>query len=219
VASRAGALLVPGGEARDSLLHSRAGAAGRSLGGGAASAGRRAGAVWASSYCVRKGLTRKAHLAHNTRKWAAKHPAGRLAAAVPETWPLELDDPEYVDEALCDVPEVRTRARSFQVRRGRWGARAARTLLARGPPGSRSKCMRHRGGCRSGAARRRGRAACRRLGLPRRAGGGCRPGARRECVRMRSAPERYRYMRSTRTCRRVFGSISAQTPRSWRLGG
>ena len=65
------------------------------------------GAQWASSYCVRKGLTRKAHLAHNARKWAAKHPGGRLAAAVPETWPLELDDPEYVDEALCDVPEVR----------------------------------------------------------------------------------------------------------------
>ena len=55
---------------------------------------------------MRKGLTRKAHLAHNARKWAAKHPGGRLAAAVPETWPLELDDPEYVDEALCDVPEV-----------------------------------------------------------------------------------------------------------------
>ena len=55
---------------------------------------------------MRKGLTRKAHLAHNARKWAAKHPGGRLAGAVPETWPLELDDPEYVDEALCDVPEV-----------------------------------------------------------------------------------------------------------------
>ena len=60
----------------------------------------------ASSYCIRKGLIRKAHLAFNTKKWVAKHPAGRLAAALPETWPLEVDDIDYIDEALCDVPEV-----------------------------------------------------------------------------------------------------------------
>ena len=45
-------------------------------------------------------------LAHNTKKWAAKHPQGRLARSLPETWPLQLDDVEYIDEALCDVPEV-----------------------------------------------------------------------------------------------------------------
>ena len=60
----------------------------------------------ASSYCFRKGLIRKAHLAFNVKKWAAKHPRGMLAAAVPETWPLELDDIDYIDEALSDVPEV-----------------------------------------------------------------------------------------------------------------
>ena len=60
----------------------------------------------ASSYCIRKGLIRKAHLAFNAKKWAAKHPEGKLAAAIPETWPLEIDDVDYIDEALCDVPEV-----------------------------------------------------------------------------------------------------------------
>ena len=56
---------------------------------------------------MRKGLIRKAHLAHNLKKWAAKHPHGRLAAAVPETLILELDDVEYIDEALADAYEVR----------------------------------------------------------------------------------------------------------------
>lgn len=65
-----------------------------------------AGLQVASSYCIRKGLIRKAHLAFNTKKWAAKYPNGRLAAALPETWVLEVDDVDYIDEALCDVPEV-----------------------------------------------------------------------------------------------------------------
>ena len=41
-------------------------------------------------YCVRKGLIRKAHLAHNAKKWAAKHPGGTLAAGVPETFVLQV---------------------------------------------------------------------------------------------------------------------------------
>ena len=66
----------------------------------------------ASSYCVRKGLTRKAHLAFNLKKWAAKHAAASpgaaaLAAATPETHLLQVDDPAYVEEALADLPEVR----------------------------------------------------------------------------------------------------------------
>jgi len=74
-----------------------------------------AGAQAASSYCVRKGLTRKAHLAFNLKKWAAKHAATRpaaaaLAAATPETHVLQVDDPEYVEEALADLPEVRDAA-------------------------------------------------------------------------------------------------------------
>mmetsp|Transcript_2633 Transcript_2633/g.7837 ORF Transcript_2633/g.7837 Transcript_2633/m.7837 type:complete len:443 (-) Transcript_2633:1024-2352(-) len=61
----------------------------------------------ASSYCMRKGLCRKAHLAHNLKKWGAKHPEGHIAAAVPETFILSVDDVEYIDEALSDLPEVR----------------------------------------------------------------------------------------------------------------
>ena len=56
---------------------------------------------------MRKGLIRKAHLAHNLKKWAAKHPASRLAAATPETHILAVDDVDYIDEALSDLPEVR----------------------------------------------------------------------------------------------------------------
>lgn len=56
---------------------------------------------------MRKGLIRKAHLAHNLKKWAAKHPHGLLPAAVPETHIMEVDDVEYIDEALADVYEVR----------------------------------------------------------------------------------------------------------------
>lgn len=61
----------------------------------------------ACCYCFRKGLIRKAHLCHNTKKWAAKHPEGWLAKSVPESFIFELDDIEYIEEALCDVPEVR----------------------------------------------------------------------------------------------------------------
>ena len=57
-------------------------------------------------YCFRKGLIRKAHLCHNTKKWAAKHPHGWLAKSVPEAFIFELDDIDYIEEALCDVPEV-----------------------------------------------------------------------------------------------------------------
>ena len=55
---------------------------------------------------MRKGLIRKAHLAHNLKKWVAKHPDGLLAASVPETHILEVDDVEYIDEALADVYEA-----------------------------------------------------------------------------------------------------------------
>ncbi|KAL3156286.1 hypothetical protein ABBQ32_012558 [Trebouxia sp. C0010 RCD-2024] len=66
-----------------------------------------AGQQHACCYCFRKGLIRKAHLCHNTKKWAAKHPNGWLAKSVPEAFIFELDDIDYIEEALCDVPEVR----------------------------------------------------------------------------------------------------------------
>ena len=69
-----------------------------------------AGEQHANSYCIRKGLIRKAHLAHNLKKWAAKHPDGILAGAVPETHVMEVDDVDYIDEALADVYEVHSPA-------------------------------------------------------------------------------------------------------------
>ena len=65
------------------------------------------GATMASSYCVRKGITRKAQLAVNLKKWIAKRPASPLTGCVPETHILSVDDPEYIDEAMSDLPEVR----------------------------------------------------------------------------------------------------------------
>lgn len=65
-----------------------------------------AGRQHASCYCVRKGLIRKAHLAHNLKKWAAKHPNGAIAKGTPETLIMEVDDVYYIDEALADVYEV-----------------------------------------------------------------------------------------------------------------
>ncbi len=65
-----------------------------------------AGEQTGSSYCIRKGLIRKAHLAHNLKKWNAKHPSGRLSRAVPETLIMVLDDIDYFEEALSDVYEV-----------------------------------------------------------------------------------------------------------------
>lgn len=59
---------------------------------------------------MRKGLIRKAHLAHNLKKWSAKHPHGCMAAAVPETHLMEVDDVDYIDEALADVYEVSQRS-------------------------------------------------------------------------------------------------------------
>jgi len=40
------------------------------------------------------------------KKWIAKRPDGNLAKSIPETYILEVPDPEYIDEALYEVPEV-----------------------------------------------------------------------------------------------------------------
>ena len=64
------------------------------------------GDLRANCYCVRKGLIRKAQLAVNLKKWSAKHPKGLLARSVPETYYMDVDDPEYFEEALCEIPEA-----------------------------------------------------------------------------------------------------------------
>lgn len=66
------------------------------------------GDLCASSYFIRKGLIRKGHLAHNMKKWAAKRPNGWIAKCTPESYILDVDDPMYLEEALCDIPEVCT---------------------------------------------------------------------------------------------------------------
>ena len=60
-----------------------------------------------SSFPVRKGLIRKAQLSFLIRKFAAKRPQSILHRTVPETHIMTVDDPEYLEEALNDVYEVR----------------------------------------------------------------------------------------------------------------
>lgn len=60
----------------------------------------------ASSYCIRKGLIRKAQMAFNVKKYLSKRPISVLGTAVPETWLFEIDHVDYLDEALSEVFEV-----------------------------------------------------------------------------------------------------------------
>ncbi|KAJ1801208.1 tubulin--tyrosine ligase [Coemansia sp. RSA 2399] len=62
--------------------------------------------VFSSAYCFRKGLIRKAQMAFNIRLYTTKHPESVLVRGVPETWVLELDDIDYLDEALMECYEV-----------------------------------------------------------------------------------------------------------------
>ena len=48
------------------------------------------GNVHSCCYCIRKGLIRKAQIAFNARKWAAKHPSSSFTQAMPETYILQL---------------------------------------------------------------------------------------------------------------------------------
>ncbi|KAJ2336081.1 tubulin--tyrosine ligase [Coemansia sp. RSA 2681] len=62
--------------------------------------------VFASAYCIRKGLIRKAQMAFNIKLFTAKNPDSILKTGVPETWIFELDDVDYLDEALMECYEV-----------------------------------------------------------------------------------------------------------------
>ncbi|KAJ2357921.1 tubulin--tyrosine ligase [Coemansia erecta] len=66
----------------------------------------RSSTVFSSAYCFRKGLIRKAQMAFNIKLYTAKHPNSILCTGVPETWIFELDDVEYLDEALMECFEV-----------------------------------------------------------------------------------------------------------------
>ncbi|KAJ2320213.1 tubulin--tyrosine ligase [Coemansia sp. RSA 2704] len=66
----------------------------------------RSSTVFSSAYCFRKGLIRKAQMAFNIKLYTAKHPESILCTGVPETWIFELDDVDYIDEALMECFEV-----------------------------------------------------------------------------------------------------------------
>ncbi|CAF0703576.1 unnamed protein product [Brachionus calyciflorus] len=58
-----------------------------------------------NSFCIRKGLIRKAQIAFNLKKYLAKTNS-QLANYLPETYVFELDYIDYLDEALNDCFEV-----------------------------------------------------------------------------------------------------------------
>ncbi|KAJ2573683.1 tubulin--tyrosine ligase [Coemansia sp. RSA 1807] len=66
----------------------------------------RSSTIFSNAYCFRKGLIRKAQMAFNIKMYTAKHPTSILCTHVPETWIFELDDVEYLDEALMECFEV-----------------------------------------------------------------------------------------------------------------
>lgn len=69
----------------------------------------RAGKHGASSYCIRKGLSRKAQLAYHTRRHITKNPESILREAIPntvvvDTWPVWEDDASLTAQGgLADV--------------------------------------------------------------------------------------------------------------------
>ncbi|KAJ1822359.1 tubulin--tyrosine ligase [Coemansia sp. RSA 2675] len=62
--------------------------------------------TFASAFCIRKGLIRKAQMSFNIKLFVAKNPDSILKTGVPETWIFELDDVYYLDEALMECYEV-----------------------------------------------------------------------------------------------------------------
>ncbi|CAG8777223.1 17004_t:CDS:2, partial [Cetraspora pellucida] len=59
-----------------------------------------------NSYCIRKGLIRKAQMNFNIQKHVAKYPNSCLKKSTPETWFFEIDHIDYFDEALDEIFEV-----------------------------------------------------------------------------------------------------------------
>ncbi|CAF3616002.1 unnamed protein product [Rotaria socialis] len=63
--------------------------------------------ILANSYCIRKGLLRKAHFAMFVQKYLAKQPNSVLRDHYPETHILDLIHPDYLEEALNEAFELR----------------------------------------------------------------------------------------------------------------
>ncbi|KAJ1967353.1 tubulin--tyrosine ligase [Dispira parvispora] len=62
--------------------------------------------VYLNTYCIRKGLIRKAQMAFNIKKYCSKHPTSVLNQTVPDTFIFELDHLDYLDEALNENYEI-----------------------------------------------------------------------------------------------------------------
>jgi tubulin--tyrosine ligase len=59
-----------------------------------------------NTYCIRKGLIRKANLNYNIQKYISKNPGSILKESTPETWYFEVIHVDYLDEALEEIFEV-----------------------------------------------------------------------------------------------------------------
>ena len=53
-----------------------------------------------NSYCIRKGLIRKANLNYNMQKYLSKTPNSILKKSTPDTWYFEVIHKDYLDEAF-----------------------------------------------------------------------------------------------------------------------
>lgn len=66
------------------------------------------------SYIYRKALIRKHYLANTVRHFVAKNPISILTQAFPETYQIEVDYAEFLDDALDDAYELRDEIESGQ---------------------------------------------------------------------------------------------------------
>jgi tubulin--tyrosine ligase len=69
-----------------------------------------------NSYCIRKGLIRKAQVSFYIRKYLLKNPMSTLRTCVPETYIFELDHADYLDEALNECFEVENELKANETR-------------------------------------------------------------------------------------------------------
>ena len=82
-----------------------------------------------NSYCIRKGLIRKAQLAFYLKKYSTKKQNSILAKCVPETYVFELDYLDYIDEALNDVFEVENSLRENEIKMKSMGEKTKKFIL------------------------------------------------------------------------------------------
>ncbi|ONH69401.1 putative tubulin--tyrosine ligase PBY1, partial [Cyberlindnera fabianii] len=61
-----------------------------------------------NSYIYRKALIRKHYLAHTIHSYLVKHPDSALAGAFPETFQLEVDYAEFLEDSLDEAYELRS---------------------------------------------------------------------------------------------------------------